>query len=214
VEHYGIQGGVKVFWKKSNPAKKSTQECMRCGYRKIYHNEIAAELKAGLGCERCDGPTTLIYTREGEKPSMTIRPTRPAVTEKKKNNDLQIKVEVDTSEMDAAIEKAKQLNELTKEYEDRTKHKDDALDPIANAMAAIKHIQSEYGPDKKDKLLVIELDDIHSVPRIVHKGDEITKIMDVQFEWSAKYDDSLPKSFRINYFDEEERCIKTVGSSK
>jgi hypothetical protein len=211
VEHYGIRGGVKVFWKKSNPAKKSTQECMRCGYRNIYHNEIAAELKAGLGCERCDGPTTLTYTREGEKPSMTIRPTRPAVTEKKKENDLQIKVEVDTSELDAAIAKAKELNELTTPVEYMVDQKIDSsnvTDPIDSARYAMEYIQDKYGPDKKDKLLVIEIDDLESKPKIYHKGKPVESVEDLDISWQS---DSRIKGARYSRIDSYNELTVVYG---
>lgn len=127
---------------------------------------------------------------------------------------LQIKIDVDTSQLDAAIEKAKELNDLTKDYEDRAKHKDDALDPIAMAAAAMRYIQDTYGPDKKEKLLVIELDDIHSVPRVVHHGKEVNMLKGIGLHWKTSYEEGQPVVFHIEHFDEDDRCFKNFGSSK
>ncbi|RDE19275.1 hypothetical protein [Parageobacillus thermoglucosidasius] len=38
----------------------------------------------------------------------------------------------------------------------------------------------------KDKLLVIELDEYGSVPRVFYKGEEITKKVRVSFDWRTK----------------------------
>ncbi len=40
----------------------------------------------------------------------------------------------------------------------------------------------------KPQLLVIELDDINSIPRVFHNGEEITKKIHVKFEWDTKTD--------------------------
>lgn len=175
-----------MFWKRSKSTIKRTQECLLCGYRETYETEEKAQLRAGVGCDRCSGPTTLTYTREGEKPSMTIRPTRQAVTEKKKNNDLQIKVEVDTSELDAAIEKARKLDELE----------------------ASKYIQDKYGSDKKDKLLVIEIDDLESKPKIYHKGKPVESVEDLDISWQS---DSRIKGARYSRIDSRNELTVVYG---
>ncbi|SNZ14567.1 hypothetical protein SAMN05421503_2489 [Terribacillus aidingensis] len=185
----------------TNHPGSTRYECLNC---KSTRSAIKEKYGEVIVCELCNGAMVdqfYIYKYK-------------AAAETKTNNDMQIKVEVDTSEMDVAIEKAKQLNELTKEYEDRTKHKDDALVPIANAIAAIQHIQSQYRPDKKEKLLVIEIDDIHSVPRIIHKGERINMITTAHFEWNTDNEYPQPKSYHIEHYDEEERCFKNIGSSK
>ncbi len=211
VEQYGIQGGVKVFGRKFDNPKRKTTECMYCGHRKTYDSEAKALMQFGKRCNNCSGPTVLTYTREGEKPSLTIKPPRPVVS-KKEDKALEIKVEVDTSELDAAIDKAKELQERLTKLQD--KHKDDVLDPIANALKAIEHIQDKYGTDKKEKLLVIEMDDIHSVPRILHKGERIDMITSAHFEWNTDSKHPQPKSFHIEHYDKEDRCFKNIGSSK
>ncbi|MFP7171943.1 hypothetical protein [Terribacillus halophilus] len=199
------------------------RECLHCHSVKTH---VMDGYKEVIVCPECYGAMVDLTK---------IAKYKPAAAKTNLKNDLQVKVEVDTSELDTAIEKAKELNSLMQQAEFKMldkgeiviplcngkvvselvhKHKDDAMDPIANAMAAIKHIQSEYGQDKKDKLLAIELDDIHSVPRIFHKGERIDMITSAHFEWNTDSENPQPKSFHIEHYDKEDRCYKNIGSSK
>jgi len=57
----------------------------------------------------------------------------------------------------------------------------------------------------KDKLLVIELDEYGSVPRVFYKGEEINKKVEVTFDWKTRDDKNLNlPNITIKYVDEED----------
>jgi hypothetical protein len=165
VEHYGIKGGINL-----NDYKNAV-----CAIAKVF--SITSE----EAMEFIKKPSEL-----GQESN------KSAAAERKANDGLHIKVEVDTSELDAAIEKAKQLNELTTPVEYMVDQKIDSsniTDPIDSARYAMKYIQNKYGPDKKEKLLVIEIDDMESVPRVIYNGKPVESIDTLDVFWETENKD-------------------------
>jgi len=237
VEQYGVRRGEDMFWRKRKEEGAITVQCIRCGHEEKWKPELMRNWPK-MQCEICNSPLA-VPLKEGLNPGINIIPPKPPVTKKggsnmpKDKDPLQIKINVDTSELDAAIEKAKKLNSLMQQAEFKMldkgeiviplcdgkvvselahKHKDDAMDPIANAMAAFKHIQSEYGQDKKDKLLVIELDDIDAVPKVTYKGQSMNPLQELELYWETATDlvSNNPAQLRIKSADKN--CnSRTIG---
>jgi hypothetical protein len=133
----------------------------------------------------------------------------------KEQEGLQIKIGVDTSELDAAIAKAKELNELTKPVEynlEQNIDSSDVTDPLDSARYAMKYIKDIYGPNKKEKLLVIELDDIDAVPKVTYKGQSMNPLQELELYWETATDlvSNNPAQLRIKSADKN--CnSRTIG---
>lgn len=75
----------------------SVFRCIKCGKANVFHTRYSE----GLNCMKCNGPLVEIGTAIVKVPN-------------KKTQGLSIKVDVDTTELDLALEKAKLLKDITK----------------------------------------------------------------------------------------------------
>ncbi|QXE02760.1 hypothetical protein [Terribacillus sp. DMT04] len=150
-------------------------ECLNC---KSTRSTIKGKYGEVIVCEVCNGAMVDVFYIHKYK----------AAAETKPINDLQIKVEVDTAELDAAIEKARKLDELE----------------------VSKYIH-KYGPNKKEKLLVIELDDIDSIPKIIFKGKQVDGIHELDIAWHSESESNAATGVRYTQSDTDREISVVYG---
>lgn len=63
---------------------------------------------------------------------------------------------------------------------------------------------------KPDKLLVIEMDNASSIPRVIYKGKEITNRINVNFKWETDTDELGGMELSIKYAEKEELTTDEV----
>ena len=59
------------------------------------------------------------------------------------------------------------------------------------------------------KFLVIELDEVSSVPKIYYQGEEITRKVKINFEWETKNDEPCSGGMELNidHYVKEEKAL-------
>ncbi|MGN8647899.1 hypothetical protein ACTNEO_05090 [Gracilibacillus sp. HCP3S3_G5_1] len=66
------------------------------------------------------------------------------------------------------------------------------------ATAALKELE---GQQRENQLLVIELDDEESVPRVFHEGKEITNKVRVHFDWKTRTDHPGKLEVNVDHYE-------------
>lgn len=63
-----------------------------------------------------------------------------------------------------------------------------------------------------DKLLVIELEEETSIPRVIYKGEEITRRIKVSFAWETRTDEYGGMKYHLEFADKsvEDPNVKTI----
>lgn len=58
-------------------------------------------------------------------------------------------------------------------------------------------------------LLTITLDDINSVPTVHYRGEEVTKKLDVSFDWKSRSEYFYKTYIRVEHWDDESQGMNT-----
>lgn len=90
---------------------------------------------------------------------------------------------------------------------------------IANTLKALKAITREskkataalreLEEKKKDKYLVIEVDELGNVPKVVYKGKEINFKEFVNFQWTTKSEVPGNTDVIVDYFEKDDWQVKS-----
>ncbi|NIK10912.1 hypothetical protein [Alkalibacillus almallahensis] len=71
--------------------------------------------------------------------------------------------------------------------------------------AVENNVSELHQSTSKDKLLVIELDNEESAPKVFHEGKEITEKVSVSFDWRTKTDRPGKLLFNVEYYELDDK---------
>ena len=137
----------------------------------------------------------------GEKPNMTVKPSRP-VTKIPQRLEVIKRIKQDLnwnviSKQDLKDIIGEDLNRM--DFSQSIKGLKAIQREAKKANAALKELEEQ----KKEKYLVIELDELGDVPRVVHQGKEITMKEFINFQWTTKSNVPGNTDIIVDYFEQD-----------
>lgn len=143
----------------------------------------------------------------------------PGTLKPVKGHNLTVGIEVDTTKLDEAISKAKHLEQLAEHIDTLTFRSVQALEktfiygsgnetPIGLFKPSGVDLSSK---EDETALLTIEVKDMHSVPVVKYKGEEVQGNVEVSYEWKTRGCDNFgTHNAKVKYYDKEKKEVVTL----